>query len=74
MPRELIKYLLTSIAEEDFESFYPDETIYRLSFSLRLTSWERALDFGVIRKLVGHEDNNQRMLFSTWHYQLICHN
>jgi len=52
-----MKYLLTSIAEEDFESFYPDETIYRLSFSLRVTSWERALDFGVIRKLFSIGDN-----------------
>ena len=69
-----IKCFINSIAEEDFEPFYPDETIYGASFSLCLNSWERPRDFVVVRKLVGHEDNGQGMLFPKWHYQVICHN
>lgn len=69
-----IKRFINSIAEEDFEPFYPDETIYGASFSLCLNSWERPRDFVVVRKLVGHEDNGQGMLFPKWHYQVICHN
>ena len=69
-----IKRFIDSIAEEDFEPFYPDETIYGASFSLCLDSWEKPRDFVVVRKLVGHEDNGQGMLFPKWHYQVICHN
>jgi hypothetical protein len=69
-----IKRFIHSIPEEDFEPFYADETIYGASFSLCLDSWERPRDFVVVRKLVGHEDNGQGMLFPTWHYQVICHN
>ncbi|MBW2006195.1 MAG: IS1380 family transposase [Deltaproteobacteria bacterium] len=69
-----IKRFIDSIAEEDFEPFYPDETIYGASFSLCLNLWERPRDFVVVRKLVGHEDNGQGMLFPKWHYQVICHN
>jgi hypothetical protein len=69
-----IKCFINSIAEEDFEPFYLDETIYGASFSLCLNSWERPRDFVVVRKLVGHEDNGQGMLFPKWHYQVICHN
>jgi hypothetical protein len=35
-----MKYLVSSIADQDFDPFYPDETIYRLFFSFRLTSWK----------------------------------
>jgi len=69
-----IKRFIDSIAEEDFEPFYPDETIYGASFSFCLDSWEKPRDFVVVRKLVGHEDNGQGMLFPKWHYQVICHN
>lgn len=69
-----IKRFTDSIAEEDFEPFYPDETIYGASFSFCLDSWEKPRDFVVVRKLVGHEDNGQGMLFPKWHYQVICHN
>jgi len=69
-----IKRFIDSIAEEDLEAFYPDETIYGASFSFCLDSWEKPRDFVVVRKLVGHEDNGQGMLFPKWHYQVICHN
>jgi hypothetical protein len=62
------------IHEEDFEPFYPDERIYGASFSFCLDSWEKPRDFVVVRKLVGHEDDGQGMLFPKWHYQVICHN
>jgi hypothetical protein len=29
-----MKHLVTSIADQDFDPFYPDETIYKLSFFL----------------------------------------
>jgi hypothetical protein len=35
-----MKCLVTS-ADQDFNPFHSDETIYRLSCSLRVTSWER---------------------------------
>jgi hypothetical protein len=69
-----VKRFIDSLAEEDFEPFYPDETIYGASFSFCLDSWEKPRDFVVIRRLVGHEDNGQGILFPTWHYQVICHN
>jgi hypothetical protein len=69
-----VKRFIDSLAEEDFEPFYPDETIYGASFSFCLDSWEKPRDFVVIRRLVGHEDNGQGILFPKWHYQVICHN
>jgi hypothetical protein len=62
------------IPEEDFEPFYPDEKIYGASFSFCLDTWEKPRHFVVVRKLVGHEDDGQGMLFPKWHYQVICHN
>ena len=69
-----IKRFIDSIREEDFEAFYPDETIYGASFCFCLDSWEKPRDFVVVRKLVGHEDNGQGLLFPKWYYQVICHN
>jgi hypothetical protein len=69
-----VKRFIDSLAEEDFEPFYPDQTICGASFSFCLDSWEKPRDFVVVRRLVGHEDNGQGMLFPTWHYQVICHN
>jgi len=69
-----IKGFIDSIAEEDFEPFYPDHTIYGASFSLCLNSWEKPRDFVVIRKLIGRENDGQGLLFPIWHYQVICHN
>ena len=69
-----IKHFLSSIPEEDFKPFYPDQIIDGASFSLRLDSWERPRDFVVIRKLVGHEDDGQGFLFPKYYYQVICHN
>lgn len=62
------------IPEEDFEPFYPDETICGASFSFCLNKWEKPHDFVVVRKLVDREDNGQGMLFPKWRYQVICHN
>jgi hypothetical protein len=62
------------IPEEDFEPFYPDEKIYGAPFSFCLDTWEKPRHFVVVRKLVGHEDDGQGMLFPKWHYQVICHN
>ena len=69
-----IKRFIDSIREEDFEAFYSDETIYGASFCFCLDSWEKPRDFVVVRKLVGHEDNGQGLLFPKWYYQVICHN
>lgn len=66
-----IKRFINSIAEEDFELFNPDETIYGAFFSFCLDSWERPHDFVVVRKLVGYEENGQGMLFPKWHYKVI---
>lgn len=68
------RWIRESIPEEDFEPFYPDETIYGASFSFCLDSWGKPRDFVVVRKLVGHEADGQGMLFPKWHYQVICHN
>lgn len=62
------------IPEEDFEPFYPDLTIYGASFSFCLHRWQHPRDFVVIKKIVGHEDNGQGILFPKWRYQIICHN
>jgi hypothetical protein len=68
------RWIKEFIPEEDFEPFYPDETIYGASFSFCLDAWEKPRNFVVVRKLVGHEDDGQGMLFPKWHYQVICHN
>jgi hypothetical protein len=66
-----IKHFINSIAEENFELFYPNKTIYGAFFSFCLDSWERPHDFVVVRKLVGNEENGQGMLFPKWHYNVI---
>jgi hypothetical protein len=68
------RWIRECISEEDFEPFYPDQSIYGASFSFCLDTWEKPRDFVVVRKLVGHEDNGQGMLFPKWHYQVICNN
>lgn len=67
-------WIRTYIAEQDYEPFYLDETIYGAPFSLCLDAWEKPRDFVAIRRIVGHGDDGQGMLFPKWHYQVICHN
>jgi hypothetical protein len=62
------------IPEEDYKPFYPDLTIYGASFSFCLHKWQKLRDFVAVKKLVGHEDNGQGILFPKWRYQIICHN
>ena len=70
-----IKHWVTEcIPEEDFEPFYPDETICGASFSFRLNEWDKPRDFVVVRKAVNQEKNGQLTLFPKWRYQIICHN
>ena len=70
-----IKYwVMECIPEEDFEPFYPDETIYGASFTFCLHEWEKPRDFVAIKRLVGCDDKGQGMLFPKWRYQIICHN
>ena len=68
------RWIQDGIAEEDFEPFYPDQTIYGAPFSFRPKTWDKPRDFIVTRKLAGHEDDGQGRLFPKWHYQVICHN
>jgi hypothetical protein len=69
-----LKKWIESLPEEDFEAFYPDETIFGAAFSFRFESWSEPRDFVVVRKLLKHENNGQGMLFPKWRYQVICHN
>jgi hypothetical protein len=62
------------IPEEDYKPFYPALTIYGASFSFCLHNWEHPRDFVAVKKLVGHENNGQGILFPKWRYQIICHN